>query len=152
MAAGAAFNTVHFPMLLSTWATDTIKFAVIGNSIIPAKTDSDPRFGAGGAQDYSTAEVSGGNVPAGGTALTGQTLTLSGNVRTANAASPAVNYASNASNPALAYWGIYYNVTQSNKVVRVVDLGGPLSLVPGWQENFNSTGSGTQPVSTATNN
>ena len=129
MSAGAAFNTVHFPMLLSTWATDTIKFAVIGNSIIPAKTDSDPRFGAGGAQDYSTAEVSGGNVPAGGTAITRSNVDTKRQRAYRERSKPGGELCLERQQPGTAYWGIYYNVTQSNKVVRFVDLAGPKKSV-----------------------
>jgi len=149
-----AYNTVHFPLLIGTWVSDTIRFAFIGAGMTPSVNDSDPRWGAGGVQDYSAFEVYGGQCPQGGAALTGKTSTLVNNVRSLNAASPVVAYGSNAGNPSAARYGVYYNVTQANKVIRFVNLnsGADLSLSPGIQENFNSTGSGTQPASTATNN
>lgn len=152
MASGTATNTVHMAACAQTWATDTINIAFISNAVTPSKYDSDPRWGAGGAQDYSTAEVTGGNFPAGGTAIAGQTVTQSNNVKSLNATSPAVAMASNASNPASAYWEIWIDTTQSNKIVRFVDLAGPKSLVTGYQSNINSVASGTQVVSTLTNN
>ena len=67
--------------LASLWASDTIKMAIITNAQTPGINDSDPRWGSGGSQNYSTAEVTpGGNYSAGGVSLSGTTSTLSGAV------------------------------------------------------------------------
>jgi hypothetical protein len=133
--------------LASLWATNTIKMAIITNAVTPAVADSDPRWGAGGTQNYSTAEVTpGGNYSAGGVTLTSPTSTFSGAVASLNATSP-ISIAANASNPTGSYWAIFYDSTDAGKhVFGYMDLGGPLSLVPGLQININGVSSGTQPI------
>lgn len=133
--------------LASLWASDTIKMAIITNAVTPAVADSDPRWGAGGTQNYSTAEVTaGGNYSAGGVTLTSPTSTLSGAVTSLNATSP-ITIAANASNPTGAYWAIFYDSTDAGKhVFGYMDLGGPVSLVTGLQININGVSSGTQPL------
>lgn len=127
--------------------TNTIKMGIITNAQTPGVNDSDPRWGAGGSQNYSTAEVTpGGNYSAGGITLTSPTITLSGAVTSLNATSP-ISLAANASNPTGAYWGIFYDSTSAGKqVIGFIDLGGSLSLVNGLQININSVSSGTQPL------
>lgn len=133
--------------LASLWASDTIKMGIITNAQTPGITDSDPRWGAGGTQNYSTAEVTpGGNYSAGGISLAGTTSTLSGAVTSLNATSP-ISLAANASNPTGAFWGIFYDSTDAGKhVFGFIDLGGSLSLVNGLQININGVSSGTQPL------
>jgi len=131
--------------LASLWASDTIKMGIITNAQTPNITDSDPRWGAGGTQNYSTAEVTpGGNYSAGGISLAGTTSTLSGAVASLNATSP-ISLAANASNPTGAFWGIFYDSTDAGKhVFGFIDLGGSLSLVNGLNININGVSSGTQ--------
>jgi hypothetical protein len=133
--------------LASLWATNTIKMAIITNAVTPAVADSDPRWGAGGTQNYSTAEVTaGGSYSAGGISLAGTTSTLSGAITSLNCTSP-ISLASNASNPTGCYWGVFYDSTDAGKrVFGYIDLGGPLSTVNGLQININGVSSGTQPV------
>jgi hypothetical protein len=133
--------------LASFWGSDTIKVALITTAQTPAVTDSDPRWGSGGSQNYSTAEVSsGGNYTAGGASLSGTTITLSGAVTSLNATSP-ISWAANASNPTNAAWAIFYDSTDAGKhVLGYMDLGGTISLVNGLQINLNGSASGTQPV------
>lgn len=133
--------------LASLWASDTIKMAIITNAQTPGITDSDPRWGAGGTQNYSTAEVTpGGNYSAGGITLAGTTSTLAAAITSLNATSP-ISLAANASNPTGAFWGIFYDSTDAGKhVFGFIDLGGSLSLVPGLQININGSSSGTQPL------
>ena len=140
-------SNMSLTSLASLWATNTIKMGIITNAVTPAVADSDPRWGAGGAQNYSTAEVTpGGNYSAGGATVSGCTSTLSSTVTSLNATSP-LTIAANASNPTGAYWGVFYDSTDAGKhVFGYVDLAGPLSLVAGLVLNFNNTGSGTQPV------
>jgi hypothetical protein len=133
--------------LASLWATNTIKMAIITNVAPPTVADSDPRWGAGGTQNYATNEVTpGGNYAAGGVTLTSPTSTLSGAVTSLNATSP-ITIAANASNPTGAYWAIFYDSTDAGKhVFGYMDLGGPVSLVSGLQININGVSSGSQPV------
>jgi hypothetical protein len=153
MAAGDTHVSAKFVSnmsitgLASLWATNTIKMAIITNAQTPGINDSDPRWGAGGTQNYSTAEVTpGGNYSAGGISLAGTTSTLSGAVTSLNCTSP-ISLAANAANPTGAYWGIFYDSTDAGKhVFGFIDLAGPLSLVAGLQINVNGVSSGAQPV------
>lgn len=153
MAAGDTHVSAKFVSnmtltgLASLWASDTIKMAIITNAQTPAITDSDPRWGAGGTQNYSTAEVTpGGNYSAGGITLAGTTSTLAGAIVSLNCTSP-ISLASNVANPTGAFWGIFYDSTDAGKhVFGFIDLGGSLSLVNGLQINVNGVSSGTQPV------
>ena len=153
MAAGDVHVSAKFvsnmsiTSLASLWASDTVKMAIITNAQTPGITDSDPRWGAGGTQNYSTAEVTpGGNYSAGGISLAGTTSTLSGAVTSLNCTSP-ISLATNASNPTGAFWGIFYDSTDAGKhVFGFIDLGGSLSLVNGLQINVNGVSSGTQPL------
>lgn len=148
----AAFvNNMTKTGLADLWASDSIKVAFITSATTPSVTDSDPRWGSGGAQNYSTAEVTaGGNYAAGGIALTGNSITQSGATTSLNATSP-IAIAANASNPTNAAWGIIYDNTDAGKrVLGFIDLGGTVSLVPGLQINLNNASSGTQPVFQAT--
>jgi flagellar capping protein FliD len=153
MAAGDTHVSTKFVSnmsitgLASLWASNTIKMGIITNAQTPGITDSDPRWGAGGTQNYSTAEVTpGGNYSAGGISLSGTTSTLAGAVTSLNCTSP-ISLAASASNPTGAYWGVFYDSTDAGKhVFGFIDLAGPLSLVPGLQINVNGVSSGTQPV------
>jgi len=129
------------------WGSDAIKIALITSTTTPNKADSNPTWGAAGAQNYSTNEVTaGGNYTAGGAAMSGTTVTQASNVVSLNATSP-ITWAANASNPTNARWAIIYDNTTANKeVLGFIDLGAVTSLVPGLQINFNGVGSGTQPV------
>src|SRR5208282_714329 len=127
-------SNMSLTSLASLWASDTIKMAIITNAQTPGINDSDPRWGAGGTQNYSTAEVTpGGNYSAGGISLTSPTSTLSGAVTSLNATSP-ISIAANASNPTNARWGVFYDSTSTGKYVfGYLDLGSSISLVSGWQ-------------------
>ena len=133
--------------LATLWATNTIKMAIMTNAATPSLTDSDPRWGAGGSQNYATNEVTpGGSYSAGGITLTSPTSTLSGAVTSLNSTSP-ITLAANAANPTNAYWGIFYDSTDAGKhVIGYIDLGGPVSLVPGLQINIAGASSGAQPI------
>ena len=133
--------------LAALWATNTVKAGFITTTTTPAVNDSDPRWGAGGTQNYSTNEVAaGGNYAAGGVTVAGTTSTLSGAVTSLNCTSP-ITIAANASNPTNARWVVFYDSTDAGKhVFGFMDLGGVTSLVPGVQININGVASGTQPV------
>jgi hypothetical protein len=153
MAAGQTHVSAKFVSnmsltgLASLWATNTVKMGIITNVLTPTVADSDPRWGAGGTQNYATNEVTaGGNYAAGGVTLTTPTSTLSGAVTSLNATSP-ITIAANAANPTGAYWAVFYDSTDAGKhVFGYMDLGGPVSLVAGLQININGVSSGTQPL------
>lgn len=140
-------SNMSLTSLASLWATNTVKAGFITSATTPAVNDSDPRWGAGGVQNYSTNEVAaGGNYTAGGVSLAGTTSTLSGAVTSLNCTSP-ITIAAHASNPTNAAWVIFYDSTDAGKhVFGYMDLGGTVSLVPGIQININGVSSGTQPV------
>jgi hypothetical protein len=118
---------------------------IITNAQTPGINDSDPRWGAGGTQNYSTAEVT-----PGGITVTSPASSLSGAVTSLTATSP-ISLAANASNPTGAFWGIFYDSTDAGKhVFGFIDLGGSLSLVNGLQININGVSSGTQTLMTGT--
>jgi hypothetical protein len=131
--------------LASLWGTDTIKMGIITSATTPSITDSDPRWGAGGAQNYSTNEVTpGGNYSAGGITLAGTTSTLSGANANLNATSP-ISLAADAANPTNARWGVFYDSTDAGKrVFGFIDFGSSISLVNGLSININGVSSGTQ--------
>lgn len=151
MAAGDVHVSAKFvgnsalASLASLWGTDTIKMAIITNAQTPGINDSDPRWGAGGAQNYSTAEVTpGGNYSAGGISLAGTVTTFAAPNTQLQATSP-ISLAANAANPTGAFWGIFYDSTDAGKrVFGFLDLGGSTSLVPGLTISINGVSSGTQ--------
>jgi hypothetical protein len=135
------------------WASDVIKVGLITSSTTPALTDSNPCWGAGGAQNYSTNEVTpGGNYTAGGVALSGLAVNQTSAQVFLDATSP-ISWAANASNPTNARWAVIYDNTTANKeVLGFIDLGAVTSLVSGLQINIAGAASGTQHVFTCTVN
>jgi hypothetical protein len=126
-----------------SWPTNTIKMGIITNAQTPAITTVDPSWGSAGTTNLSTAEVTpGGNYSAGGITIAGNVVQVSSANTNAVATSP-ISLAANASNPTGAYWGIFYDSTDTNKrCFAYVDLGGPLSLVNGLNLLINGVGSG----------
>ena len=157
MAAGDTHVSAKFvnnstlASLASLWGTNTIKMGI--TTAVPAVADSDPRWGAGGSQNYSTLEIAAtGNYSAGGPTLAGTTVTLSTIYTRLNATSP-LTIAASASNPnpAAQCYGVFYDSTDAGKhVFGYVDLGAAFNLIPGLTLNFAGVGSGTQIVLTAT--
>ena len=136
------------------WATNTLKFGIMGQyyggSSTPHLADSDPRWGSGGSQNWSTGEVTpGGNYSAGGITLTGATINApgqGGSVTIFKIDSP-ILLTAHASNPTNAYWGVFYDSTDSGKhVIGLLDLGGPISLVSGLQIRVQGLAGGTAAV------
>jgi len=100
------------------WTSDSIKCALVTSTLTPLLTDSNPTWGAAGAQNYSTNEVTaGGLYTAGGFTLTGNTATGGGTATISlNTTSP-ISWAANAGNPTTARWAIFYDNTTANKEV-----------------------------------
>jgi hypothetical protein len=157
MAAGTTTIITNYVQSMANnspankWGSDVIKVALITSSTTPSKTDSNPCWGAGGAQNYSTNELANaGGYTTGGVTLAGCTVTQASNLVNLNATSP-ISWAANAGSPVNARWAIIYDNTTANKeVLAFIDLGGVTSLVPGLQINLNGVSSGTQIVLQAT--
>ncbi len=109
--------------------SDTIKMAYIGNSVTPATSTSDPRWGAGGSTNLSSGEQSGGNFTAGGVTLANFACTLASGAAKLDYDDPA-QVATNASNPTAIYHAVIYNDTASGKnAIAAIELGGPINGV-----------------------
>lgn len=123
--------------------TDTIKLALIDNSVTPAADDATPMWGAGSGVDYDSAEVStAGGYSAGGFTISGPELVRSGAVATFDDDDSNLALVQNALGFTDAYYGILYSDTATNKeCIAFIDLGGPVSEVAGpIAINFNASG------------
>jgi hypothetical protein len=111
--------------------TDTFKVGLVTNSVTPAATSADPRWGAGGSTNFSSNQVTpGGNYTTGGPTIANNTY-----VETAGVAAfdgDNISVLQNASNPTNARWGIIYNDTSAGKeAVGFLDLGSVFDLSSG---------------------
>lgn len=123
--------------------TDTIKLALIDDTVTPTVTAATPQWGAGSSEDYDAHEVStAGGYTAGGLTLSGPEFVRSGAVGTFDDDDSNLSLAQNASGFTDAYWGILYSDTATNKdCIAFIDLGGPVSEVDGpIAINFNVSG------------
>jgi len=110
---------------------DTLKCAIVDNTIVPATTTADPTWGAGGTTNLSANEQSGGNFTAGGLTLASPAVTNNGGVIELDFGDPAT-WSVNASNPTTCFWGIIYSDTATNKnCIGYVDLGGTFDATTG---------------------
>lgn len=132
------------------WDADIIRMALAKATLTPSIDATDPCWGAGGTENYSTDEVTaGGSYAAGGNTATA-TLTFATHIASLKITSP-MTWAANAANPTIARWAIVYDDTVAKKpVLCYIDLGGVTSLVPGLQLNINGVSSGAQPLMTGT--
>ncbi|MEM1189929.1 MAG: hypothetical protein AAGI72_15460 [Pseudomonadota bacterium] len=144
MAAGDVDNPQQFyadiQQALHDLELGTYKFAFVTSAITPAANDPDPRWGAGGSTDYSTAEVTpGGNYAAGGVTLLNPTVTLvSGRGRTDFGD---VDIVQDAANPNNARWAIVYNDDANKRVTHIIDLGSNIDLTSGpFAWSWNTSG------------
>lgn len=111
--------------------TDTFKLGLVTNSVTPAATTAAPCWGAGGATNLATNEVTpGGNYSAGGPTIANPVYSESAGTVTFDADD--VIIAQHASNPTTARWGVVYSDTAANKnALAFVDLGGITDLSTG---------------------
>ena len=110
---------------------NTIKCAIVNNTIVPATTTADPTWGAGGTTNLSTNEETGTNYPAGGRACASAAVTDSAGTIELDFGDPAT-WAQDPANPTAAYWGIIYDDTATNKnCIGYVDLGGVFDATTG---------------------
>jgi hypothetical protein len=140
------FNAAKLKVLQKKihFSTDTIKFALVTSSVTPIAATADPCWGAGGATNLTTYEVTpGGNYSAGGSTV--GSLSLAEDAGTVTWDSAAVSIAQSGSNPTNARWGIYYSDTSANKdAIAFVDLGGVTDLsVGGFSVTPNASGLAT---------
>lgn len=123
--------------------TDTIKLALIDNSVTPTVTDTTPMWGVGSGVDYVSAEVSSaGGYSVGGFTLSGPELVRSGAVATFDDDDSNLALVQNGSGFSDAYYGILYSDTATNKeCIAFIDLDGPVSEAAGpIAINFNVSG------------
>jgi len=123
--------------------TDTIKLALIDDTVTPLVTATAPQWGAGSDQDYDANEVgTGGGYVAGGFTLSGPELVRAGAVATFDDDDSDLALAQDGSGFTDAYWGILYSDTATNKeCIAFIDLGGPVSEQAGpIAINFNASG------------
>jgi len=123
MAAGdiTVFNEALEYMLDGGWAgTDTIRCAILDNTVTPAATTITPTLG-----DFTEVGTA-GSYTAGGISLGtwGGMLTQSGGTLTFDSTTNP-SWAQNASNDIDAYWGLIYNDTSlTNQAIAFVQLAG----------------------------
>lgn len=107
-------------------ASDTLKLALVDDTITPTAADATPRWA-----DYSANEVSGTNYTAGGYELTGVGYTEAGGVSTLDDTGN-VTWSQHASGFTDAYWAILYNDdAAADQAIGFIDMGGPVSLQDG---------------------
>ena len=123
---------------------DTIKLALIDDTVTPAATDATPQWGAGSGVDYDGNEVSPiiGDYSAGGLTISGPETNLSGATTTFDDDDSNLSIAQNGSGFTNAHYGILYSDTATNKnAIGFLDLDGPVSQVDGnININWNASG------------
>lgn len=122
-------------------STDTFKLGLITNAVTPTASTSDPRWGAGGATNFTTNQVTpGGNYSTGGPTIGSSTWSETAGTATFDGSD--ISIAVNASNPNNARWGIIYNDTSAGKeAVAFLDLGGVTDLTAGtFTVTWNASG------------
>ena len=111
--------------------TDSIKMALIDDTVTPTAADATPMWAAGSDVDYDGNEVSGTGYTAGGIALTAPELVLSGAVATFDATADLV-WSQNGAGFDNARWGILYDFDDAAKsCIGFLDLGGDVGNVAG---------------------
>jgi len=123
--------------------TDTIKLALIDNTVTPLVTTANPTWEVGSSQDFDANEVStAGGYTAGGETISGPELELSGAVATFDDDDSDLSLAQNGSGFTDAYWAIIYSDTATLKnAIAFIELNGPVSEQAGpININFNASG------------
>ena len=112
--------------------TDALFLGLTDGSTTPTATTAIPYWGAGGTTNFKAEECTpGGNYAADGAALANPSVTLNGGLAEIDWDDPAT-WATHASNPTDATWGIIYNSTATNKeCIGFVDLGGAFNMTTG---------------------
>ena len=104
---------------------NTIKCAIINDTVAPTITDADPHFGGTGTTNHATNEQSGGSYTAGGLTCATATATLNAGTLEVDFGDPGgTGWAKNAANPTDIDYGIIYDDTvASKKCIGWVELG-----------------------------
>lgn len=122
-------------------SADAFKLGLITNSVTPAASTADPRWGASGSTNLSTNQVTaGGNYASGGPTIGSTTWTGTSGTSTFDGAD--ISILQNASNPNNARWAPIYNNTAAGKqAIGFVDLGGVTDLTAGdFSITWNASG------------
>lgn len=123
--------------------TDTIKLALIDDTVTPTVDAATPMWGGGSDEDYDANEVTdAGGYTAGGMEISGPELVRAAAVATFDDDDSNLSLAQNGSGFTDAYWGILYSDTATDKnAIAFIDLGGPVSEQAGPVNiNFNASG------------
>lgn len=119
--------------------SNDIRLGLITTATTPAATDADPHFGGTGTTDLSTNETTGGEISAGGIALTSESSSETGGTYTFDSAD--ISVAANASNPSDVRWGILYDNTDTNKrAIGFLDFGSVTDIAGGLTVTINANG------------
>jgi len=125
---------------LETWeAADTIKVALLDNTVAPVASAASP------ALSTYTEVGAAGTYTAGGTSLGtwGDFVSEAGGTVTFDSVTNP-SWAKNASNDTDLYWALVYNDTKSDKALCFVDMGGPVDMTAGAVSiTWNASGLGT---------
>jgi len=136
-------------MELHDFDNDTIKLALIDDTVTPTAADATPMWGAGSGVDYDANEVTdAGGYTAGGITIP-VTWSEAGGVATLDDNSGDVSLAQDGSGFTDARWGILYNDSAASKnAIGFVDLGAAVSEQAGPVNiNWNASGILTVTVS-----
>lgn len=134
---------------LHNFSSDTLKLAIIDNTVTPAAGDATPAWGATSGVDYDSNEVTNaGGYTTGGIGVP-VTWTEAAGVATLNDNVGDIALAQDASGFTDGYYGILYNDSATNKnAIGFIDLGGPVSEQAGPVNiNWNASGILTVTVS-----
>lgn len=124
--------------------TDTIKCALVNNTVVPTAATAGPHFGGTGTTNLATNEVSGSGYTAGGEDIAATAGLSAGDLVFDGDTNP--SWAKTAGGPTDIYWGIIYNDTDANKrAIAYVEMGGPVSIVAGQVSiTWNVSGIGSK--------
>jgi len=121
--------------------TDVVKLGLVTSTVTPTETTSNPAWGASGATNLSTNQVTpGGNYSTGGPTIANNTYTLASATTTFDGDN--ISILQNASNPTNARWGIGWNDTNAiDAALFFLDLGGATDLTAGdFSVTWNALG------------
>ena len=134
---------------LHNFSSDTLKLAIINNTVTPAAGDATPAWGLTSGVDYDANEVTNAGGYTTGGIVVPVTWTEAAGVATLNDNVGDIALAQNALGFTNGYYGILYNDSATNKnAIGFIDLGGPVSEQAGPVNiNWNASGILTVTVS-----
>ena len=131
MATGdvTVFEEAKAYMIDGGWeAADTIKCAILDNTLAPTAADATPALG-----DYTEVGAAGSYTAGGETLDTlGNMVTEAAGTMTFDDTGASVSWTQNGSNDTDAWWGLIYNDTDAgNAAIAFIELGGPVDMSAG---------------------